>query len=246
MLKAKNKSIIPKEFITKYSNLLVKCCRKYIQFVNLRIGDTYLSFPTTTLDSDIEFELVHKSGEIWLIDFWATWCAPCQPAMDHNQEMLEHHPEWKGKVRIFGFGIDAIKSERFKELRKRNGMAIKHLYANGGWKAKGVGLYSISGIPFVVLIDIDGKIIKIGNPNECDLESTIGALLKGSYVAKSEMKYELATVSKEFLPSPDDFKKNAIKAIMSKIDMATKYGICLKGVFTCDRLTGNSSSEFFA
>ena len=42
-----------------------------------------------------------------LIDFWATWCPPCQAPMAHNQEMLEHHAErWGDRVRIIGISID--------------------------------------------------------------------------------------------------------------------------------------------
>ena len=28
--------------------------------------------------------LNHTKGEVWLIDFWATWCPPCQGPMAHN------------------------------------------------------------------------------------------------------------------------------------------------------------------
>lgn len=28
--------------------------------------------------------LNHTKGEVWLIDFWATWCPPCQKPMQHN------------------------------------------------------------------------------------------------------------------------------------------------------------------
>ena len=29
-------------------------------------------------------DIVHKEGEVLLIDFWATWCPPCQQPMAHN------------------------------------------------------------------------------------------------------------------------------------------------------------------
>ena len=57
-------------------------------------------------DSKDTVELAHD-GQAWLLDFWATWCPPCQRPMAHNQEMLTKRAEdWKGKVRIIGLSID--------------------------------------------------------------------------------------------------------------------------------------------
>ena len=47
-----------------------------------------------------------EDPKVYLIDFWTTWCGPCQGPMAHNQEMLEHNPEWEGKAEILCISLD--------------------------------------------------------------------------------------------------------------------------------------------
>lgn len=62
---------------------------------------------TTLDDTETPVDLEHKEGEVLLIDFWATWCPPCQAPMAHNQKMLEENEEkWGDKVKIIGLSID--------------------------------------------------------------------------------------------------------------------------------------------
>jgi thiol-disulfide isomerase/thioredoxin len=59
------------------------------------------------LEGDGEVTVKHEAGQVILLDFWATWCPPCQEPMAHNQEMLTHNKEkWGDKVRIIGLSID--------------------------------------------------------------------------------------------------------------------------------------------
>ena len=46
-----------------------------------------------------------KDGPM-IIDFWATWCPPCQAPMAHNVKMIKKNPQWKGRVRIIAVSID--------------------------------------------------------------------------------------------------------------------------------------------
>jgi len=52
-------------------------------------------------------EVKHEAGQVLLLDFWATWCPPCQKPMAHNQDMLEKRgDDWGANVRLLGLSID--------------------------------------------------------------------------------------------------------------------------------------------
>ena len=76
------------------------------------LGDTYQTIEGVQgLKSDDKVDIKHD-GQAMLIDFWATWCPPCQGPMKHNQEMLEKRgADWEGKVRIIGLSIDQDKNK---------------------------------------------------------------------------------------------------------------------------------------
>jgi len=67
----------------------------------LGAGDDYqvITNVTTIEDPNTKVNLDHTPGKVMFIDFWATWCPPCQKPMQHNQDMLnEHGAKWGDNV----------------------------------------------------------------------------------------------------------------------------------------------------
>lgn len=143
-------------------------------------GQQYVTIEDVTKIETPEepIKLEHKQGEVWLLDFWATWCPPCQRPMAHNQEMLDKNAEaWKDKVRIIGLSIDQSAEAVVKHVDDKKWNSVEHY-----WRAKSKcsDTYSVRGVPCVMLIDQNGKIVFKGHPaSRPDLEKDLNDLAEG-------------------------------------------------------------------
>lgn len=59
------------------------------------------------MEGDTPVKIEHTPGQVMMVDWWATWCPPCQGPMAHNQEMASKNKEaWKDKAQIVCISID--------------------------------------------------------------------------------------------------------------------------------------------
>jgi len=79
----------------------------------LGAGDQYQTITDIEkIEGDEKVSLEHVPGQVWMIDFWATWCPPCQAPMQHNVDMIKKNAEaWGNDVKIIGLSIDQEKGK---------------------------------------------------------------------------------------------------------------------------------------
>jgi len=186
----------------------------------LGAGDPYSTIANlVSIKADGPVELAHKEGEVWLVDFWATWCPPCQAPMAHNQAMLEkREKDWAGKVRIIGISIDQTKEAVVTHCESKKWMSIEHYHRATSDCSK---VYGVSGVPHVMLIDKNGKIAFMGHPaNRKDLEADLDTLSKGETIsgegcAPENAAADLETGKEEAIP--EGFKESDSAAISAEV-----------------------------
>ena len=114
----------------------------------------------TTLDGQ-KFNIEQFEGKVVLVDFWATWCGFCIEAFPTLEELYKNYHD-QG-LEIVGVNIDDTR-ELFASYLKDNPLPWTHIQNLGGEGEEAhpnAARYGVTGIPFLVLVGRDGKVVAI-------------------------------------------------------------------------------------
>ncbi len=130
-----------------------------VRAANLEVGKPAPDIDGQTPD-DKRLALSDLRGKYVLIDFWASWCAPCRREFPVIKQALA---ETQGKVPfvVLSYSIDSKKKE-WTDCIERNGLKHAnwlHISALKGWGSPAAKLYNVEAVPRTVLIGPDGNIV---------------------------------------------------------------------------------------
>lgn len=95
-------------------------------------------------------------GKYVLVDFWASWCAPCR---EENPTVLKAYQKFKDKnFEIISISLDDKKEPWLKAI-EADGLPWIQLSDLKGWKNAVARLYGVTSVPQNLLLDPNGKIV---------------------------------------------------------------------------------------
>ncbi len=181
-----------------------------------RLGDPASELAVATWVKRGPVKLADGKGKtIFVVDFWATWCAPSRESIPHLTKLQKKFKD-KGVVLI---GVSEEDASTVKSFVKTMGAKMDYAVAadDRGWTARAyLGAFGIDWIPHAFVIGKEGRIVWHGHPM-AELEDVIEAVLSGEWNTQTAQMHETAfeliakyyTLATEPL-SPDEKKALAV------------------------------------
>ena len=110
--------------------------------------------PDFTLKSDSgrNLKLSELRGQVVMLNFWATWCAPCREEMPLLNQLYEQY-------RKVGFTLLAVNIDdepaKARAMARKLGVSFPVLFDTDKRVSR---LYDVAAMPSTLLIDRDGKL----------------------------------------------------------------------------------------
>jgi thiol-disulfide isomerase/thioredoxin len=108
-------------------------------------------FAITAIDGQ-QISMDELAGKVVLVDFWATWCAPCRESIPHIREIAKKFQSEPFVVLSISLDKDETK---WKEFVAQNQMVWLQ-YRDGGFNGAIATMFGVQAIPHTFTIDADG------------------------------------------------------------------------------------------
>lgn len=195
-----------------------------------------------------------KAGQVYVVEFWATWCGPCKATIPHLSKLQKEH----GNKAIFiGVSILERNPEKVVPFVKEMGEKMEYRVctdkvgkgedADEGAMAKNwMTAAEQEGIPTAFIVNGEGKIAWIGHPTE--LDKTLEEVVAGTYdmnkaivtykkdkAAKAKLRKLSAELGKARADGPGAMVKILDGAIKDSPELEDQIGIFKLSLMATDK-----------
>lgn len=135
----------------------------------IKPGDTPPTWLGLTRDGDT-IETGQFAGKVLVVTFWASWCGPCKKELPILEGLQN---AGKGRIQVVAVNIE--EREQFRAVSRA--LASLNLKITHDYRGQGSVAFGVKGVPHMVIIGRDGKVIKVHRGySEAMVESIIAEI----------------------------------------------------------------------
>lgn len=139
-----------------YSSSAKTLCREMAKRIPLENGVVAPEINLPDVDGKA-FSTKEWKGKMYAIMFWGSWCEHCRADMPNVVKLYNKYKD-KG-FEILSVAIDKDKAAWQNAIKEYN-MTWKNVSDLKEWKSAPVEPYHITGTPYLILVDAEGKVVK--------------------------------------------------------------------------------------
>ena len=122
-----------------------------------------------------EFALKDKLTPVTVIDLWASWCGNCIEAFPYL-EKLEQHFNQEKRVSFLRVSLDDKGDHWKRSVQKLKLEPTNTFWITGGMKSDFAKKFDITGLPRYIILNKEGKILKLYAPHIGDTQKFISLI----------------------------------------------------------------------
>ena len=144
------------KFIICFSILCLLCFNLHanttLPFKNISVHEKPIQYNKIVFEDfdNQQIDLKNYDNEIYILNFWATWCAPCKKEMPSLDKLQQNK-----NIEIFAINLETKNEKKTKKFFKD--LKIKNLSIFYDPDFKLVKLFTIRGVPTSVILNKDRK-----------------------------------------------------------------------------------------
>ncbi len=164
-------------------------------------------FPLEVSEINAPNSIVNYKGQkLILVDFWATWCAPCRPAAIQLEFLQEQFKDELFIVSVTDEGHEAV--ERYIKKRSAKLLVARDIAGNL------IRKFNIYARPYAILFNADGKLLWQGHPSDLKDYQIREFHRKNRNIQGKSSVDEFMTV---LTPAPEDLEEErVVKGLFAK------------------------------